>query len=267
MTKRLQLTIIIVCVLLAPTLIFAGANKFVVAKSAQTVDNLVVVPIEISNDVDLAALDIPLSFSEGVTLKEVIFEGTRVEYFDLKVANIDNENRTVVIGLLPQFTPEAKPDLEVGQGVIAKLVFEVNDATITDISIEEVTLENPYHALTFVYRNDEGSILTSSPEFSGTTVALSNGVDGLPESFGLMQNYPNPFNPSTQISFSLPNAENVNLSVYNVLGQKVITLVDGQMEAGVHVVQFDGSNLASGMYFYRIDTEGFSETKKMIMLK
>ncbi len=267
MTKRLQLTIIVICFLLAPTFVFAGANNFGFAKTTVTADNLVVVPIEITNDVALAALDIPLSFSEGVTLKAVDFEGTRVDYFDLKIANIDNENRTVIIGLFPQFTPEAKPDLAAGEGVIAKLIFEVNDESVTDISIEEVTLNEPDHALTFLSHSDDGSIVVTYPEFSGSTVALSNGVDVLPESFELLQNYPNPFNPTTNISFSLPNAENVNLSVYNVLGQKVLTLVDGQMDAGVHVVAFDGSSMASGMYFYRIDTKSFSETKKMVMLK
>ena len=267
MTKRLQLTIIVVCVLLAPTFVFAGSNSFSYAKSSITADNLVVVPIEISNSVELAALDIPLSFSEGVTLKSVEFEGTRVDYFDLKIANIDNENRTVVIGLLPQFTPEAKPNLEIGSGVIAKLVFEVNDDYVTDITIEEVVLEEPYHRLTFVSHGDDGSIVTSSPDIGSTTVALANGADGLPESYALNQNYPNPFNPSTQISYSLPNAGDVSISVFNVLGQEVMTLVDGHMEAGVHQVQFDGSAMASGMYFYRINTENFSETKKMVMLK
>jgi hypothetical protein len=258
---------IMICVLLAPTLIFAGANKFGLAKSGPAENNLVVVPIEISNNVELAAMDIPLQFSEGVTLKEVNFEGTRVEYFDLKVANIDNVNKTVVIGLLPQMTSVKKPYLQAGDGVIANLVFEVDDASVSEISIEAVELDQPRHALTFVHHNDEGGISTITPEFSASTVSLANGVDGLPESFDLAQNYPNPFNPSTQISYSLPQAGNVQISVFNVLGQKVATLVDGQKAAGVHVVEFDGSAHASGMYFYRIDTENFSETKKMVMLK
>jgi hypothetical protein len=258
---------ILVCVLLAPTFIFAGVNKVGLAKSINTADNLVIVPIEISNDVELAALDIPLSFSEGVTLKEVNFDETRVEYFDLKVANIDNENRTVVIGLLPQLSMEQKPDLAIGEGVIANLVFEINDASVQDISIDQVVLNEPHHSLTFVHHNEDGSITTTSPDIGSTSVLLSSGVDGLPESYDLAQNYPNPFNPTTQFSYSLPNAENVNVSVYNVLGQKVATLVNGQMEAGVHIVEFDGSAHASGMYFYRIETDSFSETKKMVMLK
>jgi len=267
LTKHFQLIMIIICVLLAPTLIFAGANKFAVAKSAVSADNIVVVPIEISNNVELAALDIPLSFSEGVTLKEVNFEGTRVEYFDMKIASIDNENRTVIIGLLPQLSPVAKADLAIGDGVIANLVFEVNDDFVSEITLEAITLEEPHHSLQYVYHDEDGAIATTSPDFNSTTVSLANGIDGLPDSYALDQNYPNPFNPSTQISFSLPSSGNVSLSVFNVLGQKVVTLVDGEMVAGNHVVEFDGSALASGMYFYRIDTDSFSETKKMVMLK
>jgi hypothetical protein len=256
-----------ICVLLAPTLIFAGANKFGVAKTALTNDNLVVVPIEISNDVELAGLDIPLGFSDGVTLKEVNFEGTRVDYFDLKVANIDNENKTVLIGLLPQMTPTMKPNLAAGQGTIANLVFEVNDPSTTEITINKVEMSNPRHTLTFVNHTADGDVAATAPEFSGTTVSLAKGGEGLPTSFELAQNYPNPFNPTTQISYSIPTSGIVSIAVYNVLGQKVATLVDGQEDAGVHVVEFDGSSLASGMYFYRIDTQNFSETKKMVMLK
>ncbi|MBN1212838.1 MAG: DUF4397 domain-containing protein [candidate division Zixibacteria bacterium] len=89
----------------------------------------------------------------------------------------------------------------------------------------------------------------------------------LPDQFGLNQNYPNPFNPSTIISFNLPTAANVNLTVYNLLGQQVTTLVNESISAGQHQVEFNASNLASGIYFYKLDAGSFSDTKKMILLK
>jgi len=89
----------------------------------------------------------------------------------------------------------------------------------------------------------------------------------VPDQFELAQNYPNPFNPTTTIEFSLPKAGNVTLEVYNTLGQKVTTLVDGAMSAGPQQVQFDGNNLASGIYFYRLETDGFNDVKKMVLLK
>ncbi|MBN1638144.1 MAG: carboxypeptidase regulatory-like domain-containing protein [Ignavibacteriales bacterium] len=88
-----------------------------------------------------------------------------------------------------------------------------------------------------------------------------------PTEFYLSQNYPNPFNPSTKISFNLPEASIVKLSVYNILGEQVALLKNAQMNAGVHTVDFNASHLSSGIYFYRIETEKFSETKKMILLK
>jgi len=89
----------------------------------------------------------------------------------------------------------------------------------------------------------------------------------IPVMYGLSQNYPNPFNPTTEISFNLPSASHVKLEVFNIMGQKVGTLVDGQFEAGEHVVQWDGSDAASGVYFYRLQADDFVDTKKMVLLK
>jgi photosystem II stability/assembly factor-like uncharacterized protein len=89
----------------------------------------------------------------------------------------------------------------------------------------------------------------------------------LPAEVSLAQNYPNPFNPSTTIRFSLPGAENVELSVFDVAGRRVATLVRSTMTAGVHEVQWDASGLASGMYLYRLSAGAASRTKTMMLLK
>jgi pimeloyl-ACP methyl ester carboxylesterase len=83
----------------------------------------------------------------------------------------------------------------------------------------------------------------------------------------LYQNYPNPFNPSTNIQFSLFQSEFITLEIYNLLGQKVVILLEGKQEAGTHTVQFNGSGLASGVYFYRLQAGNFYETKKLILLR
>lgn len=89
----------------------------------------------------------------------------------------------------------------------------------------------------------------------------------LPTNFELSQNYPNPFNPSTKIQFAITKESNVNLSIYNALGELVSTLVNEQLKPGYHQYEFDASNLASGVYLYRIITDDFVETKKMVLLK
>jgi hypothetical protein len=86
-------------------------------------------------------------------------------------------------------------------------------------------------------------------------------------SFNLQQNYPNPFNPTTTINYSLPKAGNVKLTVYNTLGSKVATILNEYKPAGNYSVQFNGSNIASGIYFYKIEAGQFSQIKKMILLK
>jgi len=85
--------------------------------------------------------------------------------------------------------------------------------------------------------------------------------------FKLYQNYPNPFNPTTVIKYSLPKSSLVNISVYDVKGKRIITLLNEMKQAGDYEVNFDGTNLSSGVYFYSIKAEGFYKTKKMILLK
>jgi hypothetical protein len=89
----------------------------------------------------------------------------------------------------------------------------------------------------------------------------------IPESPSLRQNFPNPFNPTTKVSFVISHSSFVTLKVYDVLGREVATLVNGKKEAGRHEVEFDGSNLQSGVYFYRLQAEQYSSTKKFILLK
>ncbi len=90
---------------------------------------------------------------------------------------------------------------------------------------------------------------------------------GFPAAYTLDQNYPNPFNPSTIISYSLPQGANVKLVIYNSLGQELSTLINKFENAGIHNVNFNASNLTSGMYFYKLEAGSFSQVKKMIFLK
>jgi hypothetical protein len=101
----------------------------------------------------------------------------------------------------------------------------------------------------------------------GVVTGISPEPDEVIKEFSLSQNYPNPFNPATHIRFGLARLTNVKIDIYNILGQRVVTLLDAKKPAGQHVIEFDGRNFASGVYLYRIQAGEFSDVKKMILIK
>ena len=100
-------------------------------------------------------------------------------------------------------------------------------------------------------------------EYSGT-VEVSLGEPG---EYKLSQNYPNPFNPTTTINYTIPADGFINLSIYNPLGQKAAELINGTVKAGSYRVDFNAAGLSSGVYYYRLEADGYRETKKMILLR
>ena len=111
----------------------------------------------------------------------------------------------------------------------------------------------------------DGSVV-GDPNWWGITLGIAH-QPGAPQTYELSQNYPNPFNPATKIDFTIPAASQVQLRVYNMLGQEVATLVNGALTAGSHTATFDASRLASGVYLYRLTAGSFVSTRKMVLLK
>jgi hypothetical protein len=271
MKHKLLVTFILVLFLL-PALVLAKTDKLSAMKTlpAQQ-DNEIIVPITVENTQDLIAMDIPLEWSEGAVLTDVVFT-ERVEHMQFKHWNADNDARQVIIGLISMVDVE-RPDLATGKGVIAEMHFKL-DPGVEGITMNAFETEKPHHSLTYYY-NDYS---TGRPEVKAVHPELDfamMGVPGgkaLPTSYGVKQNYPNPFNPTTTISYSLPEAGDVRVSVFNVLGQEVRVLAEERQEAGVHEVVWDGkdtygSQVASGVYFYRAKLNDYSETRKMVLLK
>ena len=122
---------------------------------------------------------------------------------------------------------------------------------------------NLYYSTVVAHPGDKNVLvnLSSSP------TAVKNNESTLPNDYSLSQNYPNPFNPSTKILYSIPQSGFVTLKVMNILGKEVTTLVNEQKAAGNYSVEFDGVNLPSGVYFYKLQAGTFSQIKKMILLK
>jgi len=100
-----------------------------------------------------------------------------------------------------------------------------------------------------------------------------NFISGvIPESYSLQQNYPNPFNPVTKIKFDVPSdaksqQSNVKMTVFDVMGREVMTIVNEKLSPGSYEADFDGSNFPSGIYFYKLEAGSFVETKRMVLLK
>lgn len=120
----------------------------------------------------------------------------------------------------------------------------------------EITLNDPHHGG-----------LQIPIQLTVTTVTGIEKEDETPKDFQLIQNYPNPFNPSTTISFSLPKEQNVSLIVYDVIGNQIQTLISKYLQQGNYAIKFNAADIPSGIYFYRIQTEQFTEVKKMILAK
>lgn len=176
--------------------------------------------------------------------------------------------------------PSAKVEIKAETNV--DNTFSIFNWSSSDSSVVSIDL-HPFHknkgALKATGEVGESAEITIVDEITGLSKTVLYTIDGtgvaneLDESsdrvaeYKLHQNYPNPFNPSTNISFYLPQSAEVNLTVYDVMGRLVATLENGLRNAGSHVVPFDASALSSGMYFYKIEADEFSETRKMMLIK
>jgi hypothetical protein len=164
-------------------------------------------------------------------------------------------------------------------GVNAESVFNANVSTYTGIGPVDIAAgdsvsfgiaalaANSVYELEYVAGEIRNFWDTHFPEELGNA-----GEAALPQAYALHQNYPNPFNPVTTIRFDVPEESHIRLDVYNVLGQRVQTLVNGNMQPGFHVIRWNGTNdtgtpLASGMYFYIIHSSKFTAVKKLVLMK
>lgn len=166
----------------------------------------------------------------------------------------------------------------VSGGVVKTLTFTNNTTSgswtssdgsqpFTDVLLRELIKGRLYmniHTATNSNGEIRGQVGNSGDLVTGVLDQIS---DAVPSSFSLGQNYPNPFNPTTYITFDMKRSARVSLTIYNLLGQQVATLVDEMKQAGAYRVTFDGRSLTSGIYFYRLSTDNFVETRKMVLLK
>ena len=168
-----------------------------------------------------------------------------------ELSDVDHNSRTVRVHYRSDRDLRLAPDSE-GDNLLA-------GSYMPSVSID--IFGNP--------RNQHAPYKGAWESLEAVLTSASDGEDvaGLPEMFRLQQNYPNPFNSQTSIRFDLPVESEVRLEVYNVVGQRITTLVDGPRQAGSHTVSFDASHLASGVYVYRIQAGSYVKTHKMTLVK
>jgi len=235
----------------------------------------VVVNVYAFNSEDISRMKLALTYSsDNLIYNSTNFVGTRGASAASKIVSPQESLRQLLIDLIYSSESPLPP----GEGPMATILFDIAPSTpdgiITIDSASylnaqplEITLTDEYGGLTFTPRFTAGHV-----EVKAAT-AVGDGSDNLiPENYALMQNVPNPFNPATVIQFDLPQASDVRLEVFNIIGQKVKTLVNGQLPAGHHKITFEGRGdneqvLSSGVYFYRISAGDFRQSKKMTLVK
>jgi hypothetical protein len=234
------------------------------------------VAVHVINDQELAALDIPIRFGQAgdpIELVRVDFS-QRVQDWDFTHAAIDNQDKTVILGLISELV-NIRVDADMKASAqnstqIAELVFRVDGDY--DASFTTFTTERPGHELTFIYNErvgDELRVASYVPEFE--VDVDFKGTASLPTEFALSDNFPNPFNPTTSFRLSLPEESDYSIRIFNVAGQLVRSW-EGREPAGTYTITWDGRNnqsaqVASGVYFYKAEANGRTETRKMLMLK
>ncbi len=148
-----------------------------------------------------------------------------------------------------------------GDDSIIALIFDMEGVQSIAAGRQEVlVLDRECEIVSAVAINDDFQRMAAE-------IRRNSSGSAVPEGYTLFQNIPNPFNPTTEISFDLPHAGWVRLDIVNILGQTVATVFDDQLSAGHHSVMWDGSDVSSGVYFYRLSADGFVDTKKMLLLK
>jgi hypothetical protein len=258
MLKRISLIVVLILML--------GSASWAVNKVVPTGD-LGKVSLSLSADEPLGGVAIALKFAEpgtDVICTKADFSNGIADYIaddeqnGVKFTQIDNENKTILAVVIP-FQAKAIPG---GEGILLNLEFKGQGT----VKLEETTI---YHQKGISLVNTQAREL----EYEFNPVELAGKQEQvLPTEFTLSQNYPNPFNPTTTISYALPADAFVKLTVYNILGQKVKTLVDEHQTAGYRQVIWDGKSdrgqeVSSGIYFYQIQAGSFTKTAKMSLLK
>ncbi|MEO6695235.1 MAG: choice-of-anchor D domain-containing protein [Ignavibacteria bacterium] len=234
-----------------------------------------------------ASIDGQIRFMEDISndgFKDIVSSGPRsLSKIDSRTAEIKWTNFLDVnyihgVDELTDVNGDGRKDVVAGtqnsnlyvvSGDSGRTLFTYNFGTAVTNTVEQVSSLKSIDgniSAEFVGGSRTGKVICFSGGPNGI-VGITNTSVIIPDKFSLNQNYPNPFNPATKINFSIPTTQYTILKVYDALGREVQTLVNQKLSPGSYETEFSGSNFSSGVYFYKLETESFSEVKRMILLK
>jgi hypothetical protein len=260
--------------------IFAGDNIFsnlVPAPDFEDIFNLHVTITDLGGGSDFLSFPsafstigpIKLDYYEFISLDTIPNHGDQLAFtLYLKNEGFDSTARDVTTNLVSIdscITTFGFPDRPYGDIDPGKTASHSGSHGII-LSEETAACGNPLHAKLVIEISSKGSIFWYDT-LAIVVTDLDHDAVTTPQTYELHNNYPNPFNPSTAIGYQLPAVSDVELSIYNILGQKVATLVSERQNAGIYQVQWDASGFSSGVYYYRIKASEFQDVKKMILLR
>jgi hypothetical protein len=218
----------------------------VMALSGRTVS----LPVEVASERDVAGLLLRFSYDQSALTISKPALTERAAGMELDYGLVDGQ-------LMVLISSRSGQVIKAGSGAVVKVPFEVSENVHSQVAIEVVepivfTAEQVYV--------EAGSMVT---------VKVENLI---PTEYSLGQNYPNPFNPTTQFAVDVPKLAMVDVSVYDILGRKVATLISGEMEAGYHTIEWNSVNsqnqaVSSGIYFVRMTSDQFNAVRKVILMK
>lgn len=229
-----------------------------------------------NTNVPLASLIVPVKLeSDDITIDSVVFSNLVPPSAFVLNSQLSNARRRGFVHILPQISDDIATFYAYDEEVF-RVYYRVKlSADEGEIPVD--TFYNRFydagHWITEEIQASDGLGRTIRPDFqSGSiwtdqTTDVDEIADLTPREFSLEQNFPNPFNPSTTISFAVPRAGKVSLEVYDILGRKVVTLLDDYVEAGRHSVEWSAESAPSGMYFYKLSHAGGSILRKMAIIK
>jgi hypothetical protein len=248
-------------------------DSVIVADDTAMVGDTVELVVWSNNSAPTDLISIPFSFDRSLLeFIDIEYLGDRVETAELDV--IEHLIHPMVT-ILADFPAPPQGPLARGSGNLFRLVLEIRESAVPGTMVEIGRAEGePF----YFELDDDHSSEQVTPTFVAGSIYIGDPTDAddydlaLPNSYSLAQNYPNPFNPETIIEYSLPSAGHVTLTVYNVLGQSVVSLVNEYQSAGTKRIVWDardehGQRVDSGVYFYRMTSGDVDLTRKMVLMK